>query len=120
MIRELHIITEIPKTEPKPTPSVLKTGKPKSGFLPVSVSVWGLSGTVLSLSYDSRERDGAREGGREGGRDGGGERDTEIERGRDGGRGRERKREREREREGEGEGGREILALEENCFFFRP
>ena len=47
----------------------------------MSVSVWGYSGTVLSLSYDSRERerDGARNGVTEGG-----ERDTEIERGMDG------------------------------------
>ena len=47
---------------------------------------------LLSLSYDRRERDGAREGG--------GERDThrQTERGRDEGRGREREREREGEK----------------------
>ena len=67
----------------------------------MSVLVWGFGGTVLSLSYDRKERDGAREGGTEG------ERDTQ--------------RQREGGTEGEGEGGRELLTAEENCFFFfRP
>ena len=96
--RELHIVTERPNTEPKPTPSVLKNWETEVWFS----SGVGFGGTVLSLSFDRRERDGAR--------DGEGERDIETERGRDGGRGRER----------EGEGGREILTAEENCFLFRP
>ena len=69
--RDLHIVTERPTTEPKL----------KSGFLPVSVSVWGFGGTVLSLSYDRRERETER--GRE--RDGGGERDTQRQRHTEGG-----------------------------------
>ena len=73
----------------------------------------GFGGTVLSLSYDRRERDGAREGGTEGG-----QRHTETERGRERGRGRERNfnggrklffllppRERERVAEGRAGGG---------------
>ena len=136
-LRKLHIVTERPKTEPKPTPSVLKNGKPMSGFLPVSVSVWGFGRTVISLSYDrrERERDGVREGGTEG------ERGRDTQRQREGGReiltaeekkillppceservaeGRARGGEREMdegtggERESKGEGGREILTAEE-------
>ena len=62
----------------------------------MSVSVWGFDGTVISLSYDRRERERRSEGGR----DGGGERERLT---------------------GHREGGREILtAKEKNNFFFRP
>ena len=58
------------------------------------VSVWGFGGTVISVSYDRRERDGAREGGMEGERG----RDTQRQR----------------------EGGREILTAEEKKILLPP
>ena len=129
MSRELHIITERPKTER--IPSVLKIGQTEVRFS---------SGVGFGLGFLSPmigERDGAREGGTEG------ERGRDTQRQREGGReiltaeeknfffcparvrgwqngGREGEREMDEgtrggggERESEGEGGREILTAEE-------
>ena len=64
----------------------------------MSVSVWGFGGTVISLSYDMRERDRAREGGTEG----------------------ERETHRDSEREGRREREREIGRERRKLFFLLP
>ena len=73
LTRELHIVTERPNTEPKLTPSVLKNWETEVQFS----SGVGFGGTVLSLSYERRERERRSEEQR----DGGVERDTKTERG---------------------------------------
>ena len=80
LTRELHIVTERPNTEPKLTPSVLKNWETEVQFS----SGVGFGGTVLSLSYDRRERE------------------RETERGTKGRRGRERHKDRERRNGGRG------------------